>query len=112
MRVTADDMVYAVGKEPVGQVALAFVGQQHILVAPVWHADDDVGVHRFSLGDITGDDRGVDEVDDTWLRHADAVGAIGVVEQADADAVVLDNERVERFTLSSIAVGAQVFHAQ
>ena len=112
MRVSADDVVYAMGKEPVGQVALALVGQQHILVAPVWHTDDDVGIHRLGLGDIAGDDRGVDEVDDTWCRHADAVGAVSVVEQADADAVVLDDERVECLALGGIAVGAKVLHAQ
>ena len=87
-------MVNTVGEEPIGKVTLSFVGQQNVFVAPVWHADDDVGVHALRFRDVAGDDRCVDEVHHTGFGDAYAVGAVGVVEQADTYAVVLDDERV------------------
>ena len=112
MWMPTDDMVHATGEHPVGEVALPFVGQQHILVAPVRQGNDDVGIHRLCLFDILGDDRRVNEVDDIWAGHRNAVGAIGVVEQADADIVVLYDEWIEFVSLCLVAVGTEMAHAE
>ena len=58
------------------------------------------------------DDGGVDKVDDVGAGYLDAVGSVGVVEQADAYAVLLDDEGVELLSLRLVAVGAEVLHAQ
>ena len=55
---------------------------------------------------------GVDEVDHVGADGGDAVGAVGVGEQREADAVAVDDERVLLVALLAVAVGAEVGYAE
>ena len=110
MWVSTDDMVHAMFKHPVGEPFLSFVGQQMIFVTPVWHTDDDVGVQFFCSLQVSCDDGSVESVHDIGFGHGDAIGAVSVVEQADADVVALNDERILCIALLLVAVGAEVWH--
>ena len=100
--VAPDDDVGAVAAQQVGQVALRAVLAPFVLHAPVDadnRAVDRVAAHAFEVAHHEGR---VDAVDDDPFGNGIPVGRIGVVEQGEADAAPLEEERVARHKVDAV----------
>ena len=110
--VASDDGVAAVLEQPAGGLLLLGVGLDGVLDAPVDEGDDEVGSFLAGRAQVAGHLGGVDEVDDVGADGGDAVGAVGVGEQCEADAASVNDEGVVTVALVAVAVGAEVGNAE
>ena len=104
MRVTANDVRHALTEKPVGELSLRRHRLQRVFHAPVHTCDNGVGVHALRLGNVDSHLLLVDIVHHIRLTGGNAVGAVGVVEQHDAETVLLQQERIILLALLLIHV--------
>ncbi len=108
MGVGADDSVGAVPEQEVGQFALFPVLGPLVLVPPVHGHQDKIGFCGGRLHKVLPDLHRVDQVDDGRGRDPQSVGPVGVVEQGDADPVLLHHQRIIKGALPGIRKGTRM----
>ncbi len=107
MGMAADDQIGAPAPEESGEFALGRSGPAFVFVAPVDADRDAVGPGMLRGGEVGGHERGVDRIDEGAARHGHAVGAVGVVEQGEADAVAVDRQHVAPCAVEAVAEDAR-----
>lgn len=105
---SADDEVHALGDEPVGESALCGNGFQLVLDAPVQVHADGVGAAFTRQRDVVFNLLLVNEIDNHIALDGNAVGAVGVVQKSDFDALDVDNVGHAAVALLLVTVGADV----
>jgi len=91
---TADDQIRTVPSQEPCQHPLFAVRPAFVLVAPMHEGDNAIDRTAVDGRQIAGDDRRIDSVDRRARRHWQTVGAIGIVEQREADAVRREPQRM------------------
>ena len=104
--VAADDMVDTLADEPLGERLLLGTGVALVLVAPMYEGDDGIGLHGAGTAYVGRELVAAEAVDDVGWGGGDAIGAIGATEEGDAQAVLLDDERIALGAVGGIAIGA------
>ena len=112
MRMATDDGVATEAEEMACKLKLFAVVIVLLFNTPMENGDDVVGVLAASLGDVAAHESSVDKVDDVGAADGDAVGAVGVVEEGEADAVAVDDEGVVEVAFGEVAVGAEMADIQ
>ena len=109
---SADDEINALADKPVGKGALCGDGLQLVLDAPVQVHADGVCPSLPCPRDVIGNELLVNEIDDDVALDGDAVGAVGIVQKGDADALDVDDVGHAAVALLLVAIGADVADVQ
>ena len=104
----ADHMGDSPAKQPVGKRCLFLVGQRLVFDAPVHTCNQCIRVQCFGSFDVPGHDILIDIIDDVGGRYLDAVSAICIIEQDNAEAILFQQERIPRGTGRAVGVGAGI----
>lgn len=112
VRVRADDVRHALLKQPVGKVFLFAVGQRLIFFSPVHTRNDGIRPAGLGAADVLQDDVFVDVVYDIGRSHFDAVRTVGIVEQGDAETILMNEQRIALLPFRRIPVGAGIRNVQ